>query len=192
MEDALDNVIENMIQDIIDKRVLDILKTINKNYPEQFSRSNIKSELEYLKEHIIIKNTDLDLVKNEEISTGALLEGSGVSEGSRRIKINTKTKSKKEISNSERCNARKWSPEIICLKTGKPITKVIAKFRVSDYRDLDVDAFLSKYKIGNRCNNKINGAKYCKLHNQHLIHGDYFENPDKELCYHFLKGAKLV
>jgi hypothetical protein len=34
--------------------------------------------------------------------------------------------------------------------------------------------------------------KYCKLHANHLIHGDYLEIPSKELCYHFIKDGKYL
>ena len=31
-----------------------------------------------------------------------------------------------------------------------------------------------------------------KLHNNHLIHGDYLESPNQELCYHFMKDGKYL
>ena len=33
---------------------------------------------------------------------------------------------------------------------------------------------------------------YCNLHSKHLIHGDYSETPNKELCYHFIKDGKYL
>jgi len=67
------------------------------------------------------------------------------------------------------------------------------KFKVDDFNDLDIDDFNSKYIIGLRCSrNKDNKNKYCKTHTKHLIHGDYLELPDKELCYHFIKDGKYL
>ena len=33
---------------------------------------------------------------------------------------------------------------------------------------------------------------YCKLHTQHLIHGNYKDIPSQELCYHFMKDGKYL
>ena len=43
-----------------------------------------------------------------------------------------------------------------------------------------------------RDKNRFNDNKYCKLHSNHLIHGDYLESPNKELCYHFMKDGKYL
>ena len=75
----------------------------------------------------------------------------------------------------------------------KKINNVEDKFKIDDFIDLDIKDFNSKYTIGTRCSKtKMQNGKYCKLHNKHLIHGDYLEIPNKELCYHFMKDGKYL
>ena len=46
----------------------------------------------------------------------------------------------------------------------------------------NLKSFTDKYIIGSRCSKpKMKDCKYCKLHSNHLIHGDYLELPSKEL-----------
>ena len=62
-----------------------------------------------------------------------------------------------------------------------------------DYKHIDLKSFTDKYIIGSRCSKpKMKDYKYCKLHSNHLIHGDYLELPSKELCYHFIKDGKYL
>ena len=73
------------------------------------------------------------------------------------------------------------------------INNIETKYKVIDYKDIDLEEFTKKYIIGSRCSkSKIKENKYCKLHANHLIHGDYFEIPSKELCYHFIKDGKYL
>lgn len=76
----------------------------------------------------------------------------------------------------------------------KKLNDIDDKFKVDDFIDIDIKAFNSKYIIGLRCskNKKHDTNKYCKMHTKHLIHGDYLDPPNKEICYHFMKDAKYL
>ena len=86
-----------------------------------------------------------------------------------------------------------WCNTIFIYNTSKSVNNIESRFKVSNYKKLNVNEFTSKYTIGMRCSKiKYNNTKYCKLHTKHLIHGDYLEKPSKELCYHFLKDGKYL
>ena len=98
-----------------------------------------------------------------------------------------------------KCSARVWSKYILNKSTMKKVFDIDDKFKVDDFIDIDIKEFNSKYIIGLRCSkikkdtNICNDTnKYCKLHEKHLIHGDYLESPNKELCFHFMKDAKYL
>lgn len=99
----------------------------------------------------------------------------------------------KIINVEEQCSGRIWNDSIFSRKTQKKIDNIENKYKVLDYKHIDLKEFNKLYIIGSRCSNtKIKEGKYCKLHLKHLIHGDYLEIPSKELCYHFIKDGKYL
>ena len=83
------------------------------------------------------------------------------------------------------------------LSTKGNITTIVdnleKQYLVDDFKLININTFNSKYQIGLRCKNKhIFNSKYCKLHNKHLIHGDFLEPPSKELCFHFIKDGNYI
>ena len=75
----------------------------------------------------------------------------------------------------------------------KKVNDIENKYKVIDYKHIDLNAFTDKYVIGSRCSKKkCKDIQYCNLHSEHLIHGDYLEIPSKELCYHFIKDGKYL
>ena len=181
---------EQLFNNIISKRVFTILETINKSYPDKFKKTDIKKEHAILMQHIKFNNTHCDISKNET-KQKTIPEQKGKYKLKKLKRIEFK-KVIKSIPDSIKCNARVWSNHIISIKTGKKVNKIDEEFMGSDYRRLDVDEFLKKYKIGNRCKNKkIDDGKYCTLHSEHLVHGDFSEKPSKEICFHFIKDAKF-
>ena len=183
---------QDILDKIVDSRILDLLEIININYPDKFKKSDIEKEITYIKKHIIWKE------KNPLISKKILHEPK------HKIKFKTKLDTKLEQNKNQKikvntninvnqCFGRKWSKYIYNKKSMKKINNVDDKFKVDDFIDLNIKEFNSKYIIGLRCcKNKIDKSKYCKLHTKHLIHGDYLELPNKELCYHFMKDGKYL
>ena len=181
---------EKILNKLVDSRIISILETININYPDKFSKTNIDKELHYIKEKIHWKKQLHNKKKKIKVKQKP------------KIKLNFKNKINLGsesiiIKSSEielnKCSGRIWSNDIKNSKTMKKLNDIDNKFKVEDFIDIDIKDFNSKYVIGSRCSkNKIANSKYCKLHSNHLIHGDYLENPNKELCYHFMKDGKYL
>ena len=75
------------------------------------------------------------------------------------------------------------------------LDKIPDKFKVIDFIKLDCKQFTKRYELGSRCSNKQSlklKSKYCALHTKHLIHGDFFTDPEAELIFHFMKENKLL
>ena len=206
---------EDLINNIVSNRVHTILETIHKSYPDKFKKADIKKEHAILIKHIKLNKTNYNIIKKDEESESeyeslksseteseSLSETETETESEPIQKPNYKLKNLKPVvfKNTQcgkqyktinKCNARVWNDYIISVKTGEKVKKVDEQFMVSDYRRLDVDEFLKKYKIGNQCRNKkVGNGKYCPLHTEHLVHGDIDIKPSKQLCYHFIKDSK--
>jgi hypothetical protein len=198
---------EDIFKPIIERRVLDLLKIISINYPTQFARTQIKDELKYIMEHINFKDTHQELLMKIPETTDDKSKTTNVKKKNISLKNGGGSDNGNGNGNSNinLCNARVWSFDIIRTSDKKRIKEIDRLFRVDNYKKLDIDKFVSRYSIGRRCGNKIDNSdggggggggggsnKYCKLHKKHLIHGDYFEKPSQEICYHFLKDCKLI
>jgi len=185
---------ENILNKLVETRIISILETININYPDKFPKPQINKELNYIKEHIHWKKQIHNNIKKIKVKQKPKLKP--------KLKLKLKHKINLDnesiiIKNNEidinKCSGRIWSVHIKNSKTMKKINDIDNKFKVDDFIDIDIKEFNSKYIIGSRCSkNKISNSKYCKLHYKHLIHGDYLESPNKELCYHFMKDGKYL
>ena len=108
-------------------------------------------------------------------------------------KENKKKKQIKQITEEERCCARIWNNDIIEKKTMSKVNKIANEFKVFDFKDINIKQFDKKYSLGLQCKKiKYKDSTYCKLHTQHLIHGNYKDIPSQELCYHFMKDGKYL
>ena len=63
--------VSNIINDILDRKILEILKLINNVYPDKFPKKNIKLEFEFIKSNIkfekLSKNSNKILEKTAQI-----------------------------------------------------------------------------------------------------------------------------
>ena len=180
-----ETIINKIINKIIENKIRTLLEIINKNYPIKFKKENIDKELEYIIKHvnIIVKNADVDTDLDTNKDT--------------KIKSNIKTKIKKlniTISLENRCCARCWHDgDIFDRETMSKIKEIDTSFKVSDFKDINIKKFNKKYILGLQCKkSKTESSNYCKLHSQHLIHGNYNDIPSKEICYHFMKDGKYL
>ena len=174
---------QNIINKLVDSRISNLLEVININYPDKFKKNEIEKELIYIKTHV-------KWVKEKNIKNLKLKESP---EPNKINILQKKQKKQKIIQKENQCQARIWSESIINKKTEKTVNSIETKFKVDNFIDLDINEFNSKYTVGKRCSkNKLEKGKYCKLHSKHLIHGDYLENPNKELCYHFIEDGKYL
>jgi len=217
----------DIITNIIDSRILEILKTIHSNYPDKFSSTLIEKEFDYIKKHIILKHlNDMNGTEKRKPNPKSKIIVKPI-KPIIHIKINHNHRKKKKINiklnklsikqpivqepivqepivqesvvNQSRihkkCCARTWSDHIF-KRDGKVSIKlndIDDKFKVTDYNDINIKEFNANYIIGKQCNKYVDiKTKYCKLHTRHLVHGDYFTVPTKELCYHFMKDGKYL
>lgn len=177
-----------IIESILDSRICSLLETISSNYPEKFNRDIIKHELKYIKEHICIKK---ELEQLEESNTSIISSKQDNTEQDT-THVN-KQYTRINIEDKDKCSARVWNDYILFHNTDNKVSTIDKKFHVSDFADLKIKDFLSKYDVGKRCcKKKTHKSKYCKSHNKHLIHGDYLEPPCKELCFHFMKDGNYL
>ena len=189
---------QNILQKLIDSRIINILEIININYPDKFASINIDKEIIYIKEHILLKQQELQLKKDKKKKKNKMKKiklklKESIQINNQENNQESNQKSNQVISESNKCSGRVWSNYIINKKTMKQLNNIDEKFKVDDFIDIDIKEFNNKYIIGARCSkNKLEKSKYCKLHSKHLIHGDYLENPNKELCYHFMKDANYL
>ena len=184
---------QNILNQIVDSRINNFLEIINNNYPNKFKKENIEKEIIYIKQHILWENKNFKQKKKQNTSASATEEAT---EEATESTTEDATESTTEIN---KCSGRVWSNYILSRKTLKPLNHINDKFKVDDFIDIDIKDFNSKYIIGVKCKknkikntNTIDNNKYCKLHSKHLIHGDYLELPNKELCYHFIKDGKYL
>ena len=186
---------QDILNKLIETRILNLLETININYPDKFKKDAIDKELNYIKEKIIWKEKSLKIHKSVKIHKPVNKNKNKKNLIKLKTKTNSNIKEKvnKTMTNVKQCSGRIWSKYILDIQTKKKLNDIDNKFKVDDFIDLDLKDFNSKYIIGLRCcKNRFNDNKYCKLHSNHLIHGDYLESPNKELCYHFMKDGKYL
>lgn len=173
---------EDILDRLVDSRIKTLLETININYPDKIKKSDIEKEIIYIKERVNWKK--IKSIKSLE-SKKPLYPKKSLEPKNKEVN--------KELNKANQCSGRIWTNYIVYKKNNKKVDNIIDKFKVDDFNDLDEKDFNSKYIIGLRCSKtKYDDSKYCKLHTKHLIHGDYSESPNKELCYHFMKNGKYL
>lgn len=187
--DYRDNSLYNILIDkILDNKLKQLLTIINKTYPTKFKKEFIEIELKYIKQHINIK----PYIKQIQVTdiTNKISENEN---STPTITIETKSKPEYVIDDSNRCNGRIWSADIFNRKTMKIMNDIPQQFKVIDFKDINIDKFNTNYIIGLQCKkSKYKNSNYCKLHTHHLIHGDFKDIPNKELCYHFIKDGNYL
>ena len=204
LETTTINNMNKIMNNIINSKIKSLLETISLNYPEKFNNKLIDKELEYIKKHIILENinSNEDKKRKNSIVKTQIIKKNLIK--IKYIQINkpvvnkpvvNKTVVNKTINIEDQCSGRVWNDSIFSTKTMKITNDIETKYKVLDYKHIDLKEFSKQYIIGSRCSNikiKEEGSKYCKLHSKHLIHGDYLEMPTKELCYHFIKDGKYL
>ena len=197
-----EDILVDIVNNIIESRIKSILEIINANYPDKFDKKLIKTEYEYIKNHIVLEKANTNdyqnkickskrknIIKLKQIKPKDEMQDKMKSTIPRAIQ----SKVRKSIDLNIQCSGRVWSDYIFNKQTMKNVNDIESKYKVNNYKNIDLQSFTEKYIIGSRCiNSQINGIKYCKLHSKHLIHGDYLEIPTKELCYHFIKDGKYL
>ena len=168
-----------IFENIIEKKIRDLLEKISYNYPTQFKHEYINTEIEYIKKHIILKPY---VKKISIVPSTTVLDA---------VVTSTDTSTNTSIDNI--CSGRVWHNYILDRKTMTKVKEISEIFKVNNFKDIKINKFNSKYILGLRCKKiKYKESKYCKLHTSHLIHGDYKELPSKEMCYHFIKDGKYL
>lgn len=180
--DAKINTKNDIFSKILRNQIGKILKTISANYPNKFTRDNINLELEFLMNNIVLEDIDYTIFENKKKNKNKITNTE-----------NKKTNPFIADKDETRCCARVWG-NIYNKTTNEEMNKIDKTFNVDNYKLLDINKFNELYNIGSRCRKKINdqSTKYCALHSMHLIHGDFFEAPNQELCHHFLKDNRFI
>lgn len=160
-----DECILSFYKEFTQMKIKELLKIISLNYPTKFSNDKISLELDIIYKHITFDNHK-KIRKNKK-------------------KINYK------VDESQQCFARSWD-YIYNKLDNTPVFKLPNKFKCNDLEKFKLKEFNDLYILGKRCKSKKNSNKYCKLHQTHLIHGNYYELPNSELCYHFIKDNKIL
>lgn len=177
-------IVSKIINNILDRKILEILKQINNVYPDKFPKKNINLEFEFIKSNIkFAKSTKNSNKIPEQTPPEQKL-------------INNK---KKQINNKQcniesqnRCKARVWN-NIYDRNTLKEVSDIDKKFKVKDFIDIKIKEFHSKYIVGTQCRRKKSEDNiYCAQHKKHCTHGNYFEIPPKELCLHYMKDGNYL
>lgn len=165
---------------IIQNRLSELLKIINSKYSGKFPKNLINQELEYIMTNI---NLMEPLPPIQSDSSRNKLQ---VNNKDTQIKSNARFKPKQKVELADRCQARIWD-DIFDRATFKQATSIDDEFQVSDFNDINIKKFNKKYILGKQCSRKkTTTTNYCLLHNRHRPHGNYFEQPSKELCLHFM------
>lgn len=160
------NFIINFYKEFTKNKIHELLTIISKNYPNEFSNDKINSELDYLIQHI-------------QYTTETKI-------------INKVIKEKKnKLDDSIQCCARSWD-NIFSKHDNSKVLSLPKKFKCDDLSKFKLQEFNENYYLGKRCLAKKNKSNYCKLHEIHLIHGDFNELPNIDLCYHFIKDNKIT
>jgi len=211
------NIIEEyqhtLFNTIIENKIRLLLEIINKNYPNHFKQEFINSELQYIIKHIQLKPYINEVIPEpihepipEPIPDPIPIQKNNIIMPKKLILIN---KYKKQIPEQKQplpsspppplvlpdnnCCGRIWNNYIIERTTMTKIKNIPDSFKVSDFKDINIKKFNAKYIIGSQCKKtKFKDSEYCKLHTNHLIHGNYKEPPSQEICYHFMKDGKYL
>jgi hypothetical protein len=178
---------DKLIDSIINDKLINLLTVISKNNPKTFKKEYIQKELDLIKTNL----TKTNLTKTNLTKTNLTKN----SKSSKKYKSTSQTKKIyiKKINSKNKCCARVWSNSILDKNTKKKVSEIDNVFKVIDFNDINNELFSENYTIGEQCKkNKYKNTNYCKLHCNHLIHGNYKEKPSKELCYHFMKDGKYL
>jgi hypothetical protein len=174
-----------IITDILDRKILDLLKTIHSHYPDKFTKTNIQLEYNF------IKNT-IQFINNTSSNTKKYIITKKNSKPNSKPGTKPGTKPVSKITSTDRCCARIWN-NIYERNTLKEVSDIDDKYKVKDFADIKIKSFNNQYIIGSQCKRKkTNGEKYCFQHKTHLPHGDYFDIPTKEICFHYLKECNYI
>jgi len=205
-----------IITDILDRKILALLKIIHTHYPDKFTKPNIQLEYNFIKNSITIAtnasntpNATKYIIKKKYANTNAKTANAKTANAktanaktanaktANAKTANAKTANAKKsniskLSNVDRCCARIWN-NIYERNTLKEVSDIDDKYRVKDFADIKIKSFNNQYIIGSQCKRKkSNGEKYCFQHKTHLPHGDYFDIPTKEICFHYLKECNYI
>ena len=195
-ENKLENKLENKIIDINDlysriihNHISDLLKIINSKYPTKFPKNVLSIELEQIMSNVILSNIS-DSVSTTKISSSSKFKTSNASTQPKTSKTSKPSKPSKppkpKLDPTVRCQARIWD-DIFDRDTCKQVAEIDKEFQVSDFNDINIKKFIKKYILGKQCaRKKVLDTNYCLLHNRHRPHGNYLEQPSKELCFHFM------
>jgi hypothetical protein len=199
MENELEanSIFSNIIKKISENRLKQLLEIVSKNYPTKFKYKDINTEVEYLKDHIIfksyIKNTLPTTISSQPTTISS--QPTTISSQPTTISSQPTTISSQptRLQKENQCCARVWNDYIFDRSNMTKITDLPELFKVNDFKNINIKKFNSAYIIGLQCKKKkYKESNYCKLHKNHLIHGDFTELPSKEICYHFIKDGKYL
>jgi len=178
----VNNILTNIIETLIDKKILCILNKIHNVYPTKFTKEHIQLEFNIIKQkiHIINKNT----ANTNTANTNTANKNTANTDNILKLLGNVQLL-------EQRCNARIWG-FIYDKTTLKKIILLDKIYKVKYTTKLKLKDFNNKYILGSRCMRNIDMPDniYCNQHIQHLTHGNYNAIPDAELCLHFIKDGK--
>jgi hypothetical protein len=183
-----------IITDILDRNILYLLKIIHSHYPDKFTKQNIKLEYNFIKKSINYSSNNTIIATNASNTPNATkyIITKKNAKISNAKTSNVKTSNISKLSNVDRCCARIWN-NIYERNTLKEVSDIDDKYRVKDFADIKIKSFNNQYIIGSQCKRKKSyGEKYCFQHKTHLPHGDYFDIPTKEICFHYLKECNYI
>lgn len=170
---------KEIILAILRARVAELLSTIHSKYPEEFKNENVPKEID------IIMNS---IIENAVIQTPSPIQTS-------KQPPVAKSKVRKQpapIPSEQRCNARIWD-SIFDKVNNKEVSDVDSKFKITDFSELKIKEFVSRYSIGKQCGRKKKtDCDYCFQHSRHNPHGDYFKDPPNWLCFHYMKDGNYL
>jgi len=181
------DLVNKLLESILDKNILELLKIINSNYPDKFPKKNINLEFEFIKNNIKFINSNKTNNSNNVININV----NGGQKLNNVVSSNTK-KVIKTVLDINRCNARIWN-NIYDRETLKEVSDIDKKFKVKDFADIKIKAFHKKYIVGTQCKrDKSEDSIYCFQHKTYLPHGNIFEIPSTELCLHYMKDGNYL
>jgi hypothetical protein len=189
--------ISKIINDILDRKILEILKQINNVYPDKFPKKNINLEFEFIKNNIKLSNySGNKIIQANKKTEQTIIDNKKKQINGRSSKSSTKSSSKPiskcNIESQNRCKARVWN-NIYDRNTLKEVSDIDKKFKVKDFIEIKIKEFHGKYIVGTQCRRKKSEDNiYCGQHKKHCPHGNYFEIPPKELCLHYMKDGNYL
>ena len=123
------DLVNRLLISILDKKILELLKTISSNYPDKFPKKNINLEFEFIKNNIKFIKTDKPAKSDKAdkpVSGNNILIGN--------INVGTIVKRViKKVLDVNRCNARIWN-NIYDRETLKEVSDIDKKFKVKDFK----------------------------------------------------------